>query len=68
MYTTNTASSSMPATYANLRRECEKLLNVATELENFTSSNAAFSDDLRFLDLKKIFHEIFLSVASLQGV
>ena len=31
--TTNTASSSMPATYVRQRMECEKLLEIARELE-----------------------------------
>lgn len=66
MVTTNMASTSDPLTYTRLREECEKLLQLAKELEGKTLENReTFAADQEFLQLKDALRAQNMSVQSL---
>jgi hypothetical protein len=67
MYTTNLASKSLPATYIRRREECEKLLEIARNIESVatSSNNTAFQADQAFEKLEYEYKEKLLFVSSL---
>jgi len=65
-YTTNTATKSLAATYADRRRECESLFKITREMESIAFSNESFLDDPRFAELEKEFEAGFLRLFSLK--
>lgn len=63
MITTNSASASDLSTYTRLREECKKLLQIAEGLEDKAQANRdTFSEDQEFLQLKKDFQSVCISV------
>jgi hypothetical protein len=66
MITTNIASASDPLTYTRLREECEKLLQLAKELEGKTLENReTFAGGQEFLQLKGALRAQNMSVQSI---
>jgi hypothetical protein len=64
MYTTNTATRRLSVTYAQRRRECEKLAEIARRIESLTSE-PSFEDNPAFEKLEGDYRQQLQNVVSL---
>ena len=65
MYTTNTATARIPQTYTTIRADCEKLLEIAVQLEGKALNDVTFLENPDFQKLKELFRERYILLSSL---